>query len=229
MKRNKSTALFAVLLASVLVLSGCASKKPASVRPELLEGQGYTTANNNLHQIDGPAPGKNAPMAFRVYRSGAPSRETFAKWCGEYKIKRVIVLAGDAAAHEILYQKDGVCPDIQVLYNVTQSVSDPPGDKFLQLFDQMIEQAKKDQVGILLRCQTGSHRAGRTAAYYQMKYQGLSADEAIAIMNYNGMMMPMMDPKLVPEVRAMYDYIHDKPCSQKEKFCIAKNSNKYMP
>jgi len=229
MKRNKFTALMVVALALAFALSGCASKKPASVRPELLEGQGYTTVNNNLHQIDGPAPGKDAPMAFRVYRSGAPSKETFAKWCGEYKIKRVIVLAGDAETHEIQYQKEGVCRDIQVLYNVTQTVGDPPGDKFLQLFEQMIDQARKDQVGILLRCQTGSHRAGRTAAYYQMKYQGLSSEDAISIMNYNGMMMPMLDPQLEPEVRAMYDYIHGKPCSQKEKYCIAKNSDKYMP
>jgi protein-tyrosine phosphatase len=229
MKRNRWNVLIALAAVVFLTLAGCAAKKPTSVRPELLEGQGYTTANNNLHQIDGPPAGKDAPMAFRVYRSGAPSKDTFAKWCGEYKIKRVIVLAGDADTHEIQYQKEGVCRDIQVLYNVTQVVGELPGDQFYKFFDSAIEQAKKDQVGILLRCQTGSHRAGRTAAYYQMKYQGLSADDAIAIMNYNGMMMPLMDPKLVPEVHALYDYIHEKPCSQPQKYCVAKNSNKYMP
>ena len=225
----KGRILRAGLTAAVvgLMVAACAAKAP--VRPELLEGPGYTRMDSNLHQIEGPPPGKDAPPAFRLYRSGAPGQETFAKWCGEYRIERVIVLAGTAESYELKYQAEGICPGIQVLYNEHQTVGEPVSDGFLKWFDQQVEAAKRDQVGILFRCQTGSHRAGRLAAYYQMKYQGLSADEAIAVMNHNGMLMPLFDPKLKPQVRALAEYLHGRPCAQKAKACVQMSSNAYLP
>jgi protein-tyrosine phosphatase len=204
----------------LLALSGACAVKKAEVRPELLSGPGYTLQDNNLHQLEGPAPGKDSPMAFRVYRSGSPSKETFAKWCSEYKIKRVIDLAGSAQDNEKKYQQDGLCPDIEIIFSEKLDPAVPLTKEFLQSFDREIERAKQDGVGILFRCSTGSHRAGRMAAYYQMKYQGLEPDEAIAVMDYNGMMMPAFDPVLQPQVRALHDYVHGRPCSQAAQYCV---------
>lgn len=218
MNRVSLFKFFAAALVTVSLL-GCAPK--ADVDPSLLDGPGWTRADNNLHRIDGPPAGPGQPgRAFRVYRSGAPSRETFAKWCGEYGIERAIVMSGTAEKYELAYQAEGICPGIEVVYNVQQSHAEPVSEGFLEYFDSEIERARDDGVGILFRCQTGSHRAGRTAAYYQMKYQGLGADEAIAVMDYNGMLMPLFDPVLRPQVRALHDYIQGKPCSVKEKYCV---------
>jgi protein-tyrosine phosphatase len=216
MKRNKNW-LYLIIILTTFSIS-CATKK--NVRPELLSGPGWTTIDNNLHLIEGPPPGKDAPMAFRVYRSGVPSKETFAKWCSEYKIKRVIDLAGTADKNERAFQKQGICPDIEIIYSEKQTPEQPLSSEFLKFFDAQIEKARKDNVGILLRCTSGSHRAGRLSAYYQMKYQGLTPDEAIAVMDYNGVMMPLYDPILQPQVRALYDYIKNQPCSQKKEFCV---------
>jgi hypothetical protein len=213
------------LLGLMLLITACPAKK--DVRPELLDGPGYTKVDNNLHQIDGPAP--DGQLAFRVYRSGAPGKETFAKWCGELGIKRAIVMSGDAGKFELAWQAEGVCPDVEVLYNEKQDHNRPVSDGFLDFYDQEIERARADGVGILARCFTGSHRAGRMAAYYQMKYQGLTADEAIAVMTYNGMMMPLFNIVLIPQVRAMSEYIHGEPCDQPQALCVKENSNQWMP
>lgn len=222
---TRINSLLAALFA-IFFITACGPKK--NVSPELLEGPGWTSVDNNLHQIDGPSPGQ-PERAFRVYRSGSPSKETFAKWCGEYGIERVIVMSGNAASHELEYQAEGVCKDIEVIYDLEQKVGTPVSDGFLEFFEEEVKKAKDDGVGLLFRCHTGSHRAGRTAAYYQMKYQGMNAEDAIVVMDYNGMMMPLFDPALRPQVRAMSDYISGKPCSQEAKSCVAENSDRYMP
>ena len=225
-KRVKFFSILAVLTVAV-VLSACAAKAP--VRPELTQGPGFTKQENNLHQVDGPAPGQGAAPAYRLYRSGAPSQEAFAKWCSEYKIERVIVMSGDAESHEFQYQSQGICPNLKVIYNVEQKVGVPVSDAFLQWFDDQVESARRDQVGLLFRCKTGSHRTGRLAAYYQMKYEGLSLKEAIAVMNHLGMMMPLFDIPLKPQVRALDEFIQGQPCDQKQKACVAVNSRRYLP
>jgi hypothetical protein len=225
--QKKFLKIFMPVVLAAVIAACFVSKK--GIRPELLDGPGYTHVDNNLHQIDGPPVGEGYPdRAFRVYRSGVPDKETFAKWCSVYKIERVIVMSGTAEQNELAYEKEGICPDIEVVYNVLQNHAAPVSDGFLKLFDKEIERAKQDNVGILFRCETGSHRAGRTAAYYQMKYQGLTADEAIAVMDYNGMMMPLFNPVLIPQVRALEDYIKGRPCSQPEMYCVEENSNKWV-
>ena len=77
-------------------------------------------------QIDGPPVGEGQPgRAFRVYRSGVPDKETFARWCSVYKIERAIVMSGSAEKNELAYQKEGICPDIEVVYNVLQNHAAP--------------------------------------------------------------------------------------------------------
>lgn len=73
---TRINSLLAALFA-IFFITACGPKK--NVSPELLEGPGWTSVDNNLHQIDGPSPGQ-PERAFRVYRSGSPSKETFAKW-----------------------------------------------------------------------------------------------------------------------------------------------------
>jgi hypothetical protein len=225
MSRQKLTTIM-ILTVALTVTAACAKK--SSVRPELLEGPGWTKVDNNLHQVDGPPPGEDSGPAFRAYRSGAPDKETFAKWCDVYKIERVIVMSGDADKHELKYQEEGVCPGIKVIYDVEQNPMSPVGDGFLTLFENEIEKAKKDEVGVLWRCRTGSHRAGRASAYYQMMYQDLTAQEAIAVMDYNGMLMPVFDPFLRPQVKSMHDHINQKPCSQEKRHCVEENSDKWV-
>ncbi len=218
------------MLAAAVVIAvsagACVPKK--DVDPSLLDGPGWTKVDNNLHQVDGPPAGVDAEADFRVYRSGAPAKETFAKWCEVYKIERVIVMSGTADKNELAYQAEGVCPDIEVVYNVKQSPMEPVSDEFLEFFDQEIERAREDRAGILFRCETGSHRAGRTAAYYQMKHQGLRPDEALAVMDYNGTVMFLFDHTLHPQVRAMHDHMNGKPCSVAERYCV-EDSNKWAP
>jgi len=223
MKRFDSILRPALMLTLVLLVS-CATR--SDVDPSLLQGPGWTTEDNNLHQVDGPPPGPQ--RAFRVYRSGVPSKETFARWCEVYGIERVIDMAGTAHKNELAFQEEGVCPDIEVVYSVKQDPNRPVSDGFLERFDEEIERARQDAAGILFRCTTGSHRAGRIAAYYQMKYQGLTADEAIAVMDYNGVTMWMYDWTLRPQVRAMYDYMNGKPCSQPEMFCVKQDSDRWV-
>jgi hypothetical protein len=212
----------ALLLAGLLSCAGLRST-------ELDEDRGWTLAHDNLHQIDGPSPGPGQPeRAFRVYRSGAPSRKTFARWCEIYGIERVIVMSGDAERRELEYQADDICPDIEVLYDVKQSHAEPVSDGFLEFFDREVERARHDGVGLLFRCRTGSHRAGRTAAYYQMKYQGVGVDEAIRIMTHKGVAMWALNPKLIPQVRAMDDYIRGRPCTQPEEYCVEIGSSKWV-
>lgn len=217
MIQSKKGFIVPIIIFWILSVS-CASKK--KVQPELLTGPGWTPVDNNLHQIEGPPAGKDAEMAFRVYRSGVPDEKTFAKWCSEYKIQRVIDLAGTADKNERVFQEKGICPEIEIVYSQKQDPAVPLSAEFLKFFDAEIARAKKDQVGILFRCTTGSHRAGRLAAYYQMKYQGLTAEEAIAVMDYNGMLMRLYAPMLHPQVKALYDFIQNQPCSVEKQYCV---------
>jgi protein tyrosine/serine phosphatase len=132
---------------------------------------------------DGPTAYKGAPEDFRVYRSGAPNRKTFKKWCGEYKIGRMIDLAGNAEKHELKFQKEGICTNIDIIQidhiDKKQDPKKPVSENFLKNFDEQVTKAKKDGVGLLFRCTLGSHRTGRLAAYYRMKYQHMKPEDAI--------------------------------------------------
>ncbi len=220
------SAVFMVFTAAAIMLAAIFNGG-ASDKDELL-GAGYTSENNNLHRIDGPKPDPGGQRSFRLYRSAAPSRETFSKWCSEYGIERVIVMDGTASTRELKFQREGVCEDIQVVYNVNQGLT-PVSDGFLEWFDKEVESAKNDKAGLLFRCKTGSHRTGRLAAYYQMKYQGVSLEDALAVMDHKGKMMEFWNMIFVPQVVAIDDYIQGKPCSQTGASCVVMDADFWVP
>jgi hypothetical protein len=209
----------------VLVLAATGGPARAEAPGEL--GAPYTSVNNNLHQIDGSDPDPGGERAFRLYRSGAPSRETFAKWCSIYGVERVIVMDGSASAHELKYQDENICPQIQVVYNVSQGLT-PVSDGFLAWFDEQANSARRDRAGLLIRCKTGSHRTGRLAAYYQIKYQNVSLDRALAVMDHKGKMMELFNLAMAPQVRAIADFIAGRPCREPGA-CVLRGSNLWTP
>jgi hypothetical protein len=130
------------------------------------------------------------------------------------------VMSGDAQSHEKKYQAEGVCPNIEVIYDRNQRWDRPVERQFLEWFDGEVDRAKKDGAGLLFRCVTGSHRTGRIAAYYRMKYQDMSVGDAIKEMNNTGTLMPFFGMWMTPQVRAIDDYVHHRPCSRLNPMCV---------
>ncbi len=217
---------FLILFAGLFLITQLAAKAEPVDRSALL-GDPYTKVNDNLHQIDGPPPASDGPRAYRLYRSGSPSRQTFAKWCSVYGVERVIVMDGGAISHERRYQSEGVCPNIQIIYNVNQGLT-PVSDGFLSWFDTQVASAKKDEAGVLFRCKTGSHRTGRLASYYQIKHQDLSLADALAVLEHKGKMMEFWSLIFVPQVIAIDEHLKGQPCTQPGP-CVITNSNQWAP
>ncbi len=167
----------------------------------------------NLHLID------QLPNGFRIYRSGLPTEEDFREF-NKLGIEEMAVLSGDARHREFQYSR--LAPDLKVVFNEKQSGSEPLTASFLKWFDDWASEARKEGKVIAFRCRCGCHRTGRLAAYYQMKYQNLTAEDAIVIMNQYGVNM-FLHPELIPQIRSLEDYIHDRPCSQPEKHCVVED------
>ncbi len=164
----------------------------------------------NLHLVE------SLPNGFRMYRSGVPNRSDLREW-NELGVQEIAVLSGDADEHEFEYPH--LVPDLEVVYNKKQDSSEPLSAEFLEWFDSWVQEARREGKVIAFRCRCGCHRTGRVAAYYQMKYQHLDADEAIAVMNEHGKRM-FLHRHLGPQVRALADYIHGRPCSQEPEYCV---------
>ncbi|RMG44647.1 MAG: hypothetical protein D6719_01475 [Candidatus Dadabacteria bacterium] len=172
-------------------------------------------AGQNRHLID------SQPNGFSIYRSGKPDRQDFQNWCS-IGIREVMVLSGDSSYFESRYAGD--CPALKVIYNQKQDARIPLDAGFLKYFDNWVEDARRNGTKILFRCRCGCHRAGRLAAYYQMKYLGYSPEEAIKDLYKYGKHMQHYG-FLVDQINALYDYIHKKPCryltsALKQSFCV---------
>jgi hypothetical protein len=148
---------------------------------------------DNLHLID------SRPGGYAIYRSGNPSAADYKYWC-KLGIQEVYVLAGNADNYEDKFAS--MCPSIKVLASENQGLDRLPDDRALALFDSWVQDAMAKNKKILFRCNCGCHRTGRLAAYYQMKYQHLTADDAIALMNSYGSLM-MFHPELPKQVREL--------------------------
>ncbi len=167
---------------------------------------------NNFHEIETDDNG------FAMYRYGQPSREGVRELCDK-GVQEVMVLSGNAKDHEFKYQDE--CPGLKVIYNIKQSSTTPVTKEFLETFDKWVADSKEQGKKIAFRCACGCHRTGRLAAYYQMKYQHVSLEDALLLMKKHGKYMFLM-PHLIPQVKDMHDYLAGLPCAQKEKHCIVR-------
>ncbi|OFZ17158.1 MAG: hypothetical protein A2X86_01535 [Bdellovibrionales bacterium GWA2_49_15] len=167
--------------------------------------------SNNLYLID-----KDDSSGFAIYRYSKPSKKDVGMLC-DLGIDEVMVLSGTAGEHEMRYNQE--CPNLKVVYDVAQAAKTPVTTDFLKFFDQWVLEARASGKRIAFRCECGCHRTGRLAAYYQMKYQGLTAADAIAVMLKHGKYM-IFHPELKPQVRDLRDVIDGLPCRQKGKYCV---------
>ncbi|MFH1842050.1 MAG: dual specificity protein phosphatase family protein [bacterium] len=149
------------------------------------------TFANNLHLIEA------LPNGFAIYRTGKPDADDLAE-IRELGVSEMVVLSGNADKHESEHLD--VYPELKVVYNEKQSTQRLPDDEFLDWFDSWVEQARREGRKIAFRCNCGCHRTGRLAAYYQMKWQNLSLEDALIIMNNHGKRMGWY-PTLPDQVR----------------------------
>lgn len=166
---------------------------------------------NNLHLIQ-----EDKSSGFAIYRTSRPNRKHMRKFC-ELGIEEIMVLSGNAKDYEFKYQDE--CPNLKVVYNKSQSARTPVTGDFLTDFDNWVMDAKKNGKKIAFRCNCGCHRTGRLAAYYQMKYQGLTVKDAQTLMKKRGKWM-FLFKTLWPQVKAMNDYINGQECSVSKKYCV---------
>ncbi len=151
----------------------------------------------NLHLIEA------LPNGFAIYRSGKPDQEDLEKY-HSLGIQEIAVLSGNADKHELRYRD--LVPDLQVVYDEKQNVKKLPNAAFLDWFDSWVEAARRSGTKIAIRCNCGCHRTGRLAAYYQMKWQSLTYEDAIILMNKHGRRMGFY-PGLKDQVRRLQERI----------------------
>jgi protein-tyrosine phosphatase len=166
---------------------------------------------NNLHLIE-----RDPSTGFEIYRTSKPDREDMRKFCA-LGITEMVVLSGTADDHEYKYREE--CPTLRVVYNFEQTTGTPLSVAFLKSFDTWVENARRAGKKIAFRCECGCHRTGRLAAYYQMKYQHMSLNDALEILEARGEWM-LFYPHIFKQTRALADYIAGRPCSQKAKYCV---------
>jgi protein-tyrosine phosphatase len=166
---------------------------------------------NNIFLID-----RDRRTGYALYRMSKPDAEDMRLLCA-LGVKEMMVLSGTAAKHEIKYQKE--CPSLKVIYNVKQDEKIPLSRRFLRHFDDWVQDAHAKGRKIAFRCECGCHRTGRLAAYYQIKYQGLSLEDAKVIMTDHGKWMAFF-PFIYKQVDALFDFIRASPCSTKLRYCV---------
>ncbi len=134
-------------------------------------------AAKNLHLIE------SLPNGFAIYRSGTPSEKDLAEF-SELGIQEIAVLSGNAQKHELKHRE--VFPDLVIVYDEKQNHKEPLTEAFLDWFDKWVERSRREGMKIAIRCKCGCHRTGRLAAYYQMKWQNLTYEDATIIMGKHG-------------------------------------------
>lgn len=154
---------------------------------------------------------------FEIYRMGIPeNKKGFQEVC-DSGISEMIVLSGDADKAENKWAN--ICPGLKVIYDFKQSAKEPLTTEFISYFDGVVKEAREKGKKIGFRCDAGSHRTGRLAAYYKMKYNSFTAEEAIEEMLEVGKYMKFF-PGLDNQVMALNDYINNRACSEKKKYCV---------
>jgi protein-tyrosine phosphatase len=170
----------------------------------------FQAFGKNLHLIE------ELPNGFKIYRSGEPSKAGLKEY-ERLGIQEMAVLSGDADRHEKKYTD--LAPGLTVVYDYKQDADIPLTVSFLEWFGQWVEDARASGKIIAFRCQCGCHRTGRLAAYYQMKYQNLTVDDAWVLLDKYGRNM-WLHRNLKHQIRALKDYINKQPCSEDPKHCV---------
>ncbi|RYZ86070.1 MAG: hypothetical protein EOP04_14615 [Proteobacteria bacterium] len=153
---------------------------------------------------------------FAIYRSGQPEASDAEEVCGLGE-SRIFALNGKGADYAgALATK---CPKTKVVYDQPQEPHIPVSPDFLTMFDQQVTDAKANNLTILFHCNCGCHRTGRLAAYYRMKYQGWTPQDAIKEMHEVGDDMDA-HPYLDGQVYAIYDFIKGRSCTQSADKCV---------
>lgn len=158
-----------------------------------------------------------AETGFAVYRSGLLSDEELESLCRE-GVTEIVILDGTGGKRECAMRRR-LCPQLRVRYSHPQEASIPLTEEFLEAFDRWVAEARSSGSKVAFRCHHGWHRAGRLAAYYRMKFDGWTTEEAIAEMNEVGGMM-WQHPYLEPQVEALSDLIAGRPCGQDLEYCV---------
>ncbi|MBF0206782.1 MAG: dual specificity protein phosphatase family protein [Oligoflexia bacterium] len=171
----------------------------------------FFCSSGNLSLVDA-----DLHSGFALYRSGWPDEELINEYC-KRGITEIMVLSGNAEELEQKYKN--ICPDLNIVYNQKQDPGTPLDNLFLQQFDDWIARAQSQGKRVAIRCDCGSHRTGRLAAYYQMKYQHLTNEDAKAILGAKGKWM-LLYPNIYRQVDGLSDYIHGKSCSVDRKDCV---------
>lgn len=159
-----------------------------------------TATAKNLHLIE------ELPNGFAIYRSGKPSAEDLAEY-RELGISQIAVLSGNADDHEYKYRE--AHPGLVVVYDEGQSAKQLPDEAFLDWFDAWVEGARREGRKIAIRCNCGCHRTGRLAAYYQMKWQNMTYEDVLIIMNKHGRHMSWY-PRLPRQVKVLEERIRNQ-------------------
>ena len=180
----------------------------------------FEASARNLHLIE-----QDTASGFAIYRLGAPDPSDMKELCA-LGVSEIMVLSGNADKYE--FKNAAACPTLKVIYNHKQNAKKPLTAEFLEGFDQWIAESQSLGKKIAFRCSCGCHRTGRLAAYYQMKYQGLTSSQAIAVMMNLGKWM-FIYPGLDNQVRALEDYIAGEKCGEKKKWCVRLESNSAGP
>jgi len=174
-------------------------------------GSSCARSNNPLALIDhDPATG------FAIYRSGQPEKDSVSQIC-DAGITVIFALNGKGEDYKADLR--AACPDAQIVYNTAQKADSGVDQAFLKEFDRAVQAARVSGTRVMFHCGCGCHRTGRLAAYYRMRYNGWSAEDAIEEMNEIGKHMDQ-HPTLPGQVRAMEDYIHGRSCGQAPDSCV---------
>lgn len=178
----------------------------------------------NVHIVD-----EDPASGFRVVRMGKSDAAVLDDLCKHGKVN-VIVLSGDGS-HEEAFARDR-CPGMKVIYNVQQRTKTPLTRGFLKFFDQEVAKAKAEGYQIMFRCKCGCHRTGRLAAYYNMKYKGMSAGAALKDLGKNMTFGAkfLFRRTLKKQVNNFVPWIQRESCGERKakkarKWCVQKKDS----
>ena len=127
----------------------------------------------NLECIGGDCHGPG----YAVYRSSEPGPPEWKAACGAWKTDFVVLDDDGWQQRDRAYKRH--CPNGSVVYAKSQSVATNLDTDFLSFFDRVILRARSEGRKVLIHCRLGTHRTGRLAAYYGLKFEGWTLARAL--------------------------------------------------